>query len=161
MLMLELDDAVKVASEVIEDYFDDKWHPEERDYLRQELMQKCYFVKRDDSPEKDLADLIDDVNVVEIGDQIAHGKLSQWCISWRVAATTQLARSMWKWQTGDPAPGIYEVTFTIEPSPERYLNYAYWNGERWYSYKTDGYIEDKAPGAKVLAWRERSEPYQG
>jgi len=92
MLMLELDDAVKVASEVIEDFFGDKWHPEEQAYLRQELMQKCYFAKSDGSPETELFGLIADVNMVEIGDHITRGDLSQWCISWRTTAIIQLAR---------------------------------------------------------------------
>lgn len=92
MLMLTLDDAVKVASDVIEEYFDCKWYPEERDYLRQELLQKCYFAKREYSPEKELADLIDDVNVVEIGKHIKQGDLSNWSQIWKATAIIQLAR---------------------------------------------------------------------
>ena len=71
-LLLTLDDAVKVARQLVIDQMDDD------DIIRQELMQKCHIPPKDD-PAKRLNDLIFDVNPAEIASQIESDNLRNWC----------------------------------------------------------------------------------
>ena len=73
MLMLELDDAVKVAKRLVEDQMTDE------DIIRQELEQKCWFPPNTDEAAKRLNDLIFDINPAEICSQIESDNLKHWC----------------------------------------------------------------------------------
>lgn len=73
MLMLTLDDAVKVTRELVNDMMDDD------DIIRQELEQKCWFPPRKDESAERLSDLIFDINPAEICSQIEKDNLKQWC----------------------------------------------------------------------------------
>jgi len=72
MLMLTLDDAIKVTQRLVKDAMDDE------DIIRQELEQKCW-VPSDSEPVKRLYDLIFDINPAEICAQIESGNLKKWC----------------------------------------------------------------------------------
>ena len=73
MLMLSLDDAVKVAKRLIADNMDDD------EIIRQELEQKCWFPPRTDDAAKRLNDLICDITPAEICTQIEADNLRNWC----------------------------------------------------------------------------------
>ena len=73
MLMLTLDDAVKVAKRLVVDEMDDD------EIIRQELEQKCWFPPKSDESAKRLNDLIFDINPAEICSQIESDNLKQWC----------------------------------------------------------------------------------
>ena len=73
MLMLTLDDAVKVTKELVNEMMDDD------DIIRQELEQKCWFPPREDKAARRLSDLIFDINPSEICSQIETDNLKQWC----------------------------------------------------------------------------------
>lgn len=73
MLMLELDDAVDVVMSLFGDAVDDK------EFIRSELEQKCWFSPKTDVAAKRLNDLIFDINPEEIGAQIASDNLRKWC----------------------------------------------------------------------------------
>lgn len=73
MLMLELDDAVKVTKRLVEDQMTDE------DIIRQELEQKCWFPPDTDEAAKRLNDLIFDINPAEICSQIESDNLKHWC----------------------------------------------------------------------------------
>ena len=73
MLMLTLDDAVKVAKRLIRDNMDDD------EIIRQELEQKCWIPFEEDDPAKRLNDLIFDINPAEICSQIESDNLKNWC----------------------------------------------------------------------------------
>lgn len=73
MLMLELDDAVKVTKWLVEDQMTDE------DIIRQELEQKCWFPPHTDEAAKRLNDLIIDINPAEICSQIESDNLKHWC----------------------------------------------------------------------------------
>lgn len=73
MLMLELDDAVKVTKWLVEDQMTDE------DIIRQELEQKCWFPPNTDEAAKRLNDLIFDINPAEICSQIESDNLKNWC----------------------------------------------------------------------------------
>ena len=73
MLMLELDDAVKVTKWLVEDQMTDE------DIIRQELEQKCWFPPSTDEAAKRLNDLIFDINPAEICSQIESDNLKHWC----------------------------------------------------------------------------------
>lgn len=73
MLMLTLDDAVKVTKGLVNDMMDDD------DIIRQELEQKCWFPPRKDESARRLSDLIFDINPTEICSQIERDNLKQWC----------------------------------------------------------------------------------
>ena len=74
MLMLSLDDAVKVAKRLIADNMDDD------EIIRQELEQKCWFPPRTDDAAKRLNDLIFDINPAEICTHIQKDNLKEWCV---------------------------------------------------------------------------------
>ena len=73
MLMLSLDDAVKVAKRLIADNMNDD------EIIRQELEQKCWFPPKKDEAAKQLNDLIFDINPAEICSQIESDNLKNWC----------------------------------------------------------------------------------
>lgn len=73
MLMLSLDDAVKVTQRLVIDKMYDT------EIIRQELEQKCWFPPKPDDAAKHLNDLIFDINPAEICSQIESGNLKNWC----------------------------------------------------------------------------------
>ena len=73
MLMLSLDDAVKVAKLLIADNMDDD------EIIRQDMEQKCWFPPKTDEAVKQLNDLIFDINPAEICAQIEADNLRNWC----------------------------------------------------------------------------------
>ena len=73
MLMISLDDAVKVAKRLIADNMDDD------EIIRQELEQKCWFPPRTDDAAKRLNNLICDITPAEICSQIESDNLRNWC----------------------------------------------------------------------------------
>lgn len=73
MLMLSLDDAVKVTQWLVEDGMNDE------EIIRQELEQKCWIPDKTNEPAKHLNDLIFDINPVEICAQIEADNLKKWC----------------------------------------------------------------------------------
>lgn len=73
MLMLTLDDAVKVTRSLVVDGMDDE------EIVRQELEQKCWFPPKTDKAAKQLNDLIFDINPAEICSQIESDNLKNWC----------------------------------------------------------------------------------
>ena len=73
MLMLSLDDAVKVAKQLIRDDMDAD------EIIRQELEQKCWFPPKTSNAAKRLSDLIFDINPAEICSQIESDNLREWC----------------------------------------------------------------------------------
>lgn len=75
MLILSLDDAVKVAKRLVIDCMDDD------EIIRQELEQKCWLPPKTDEAAKHLNGLIFDINPAEICSQIESDKLRQWCVT--------------------------------------------------------------------------------
>lgn len=73
MPMLTLDDAVKVAKQLVRDEIDDD------ETIRQELEQKCWLPPNSDEAARHLNDLIFDINPAEICCQIESDNLKQWC----------------------------------------------------------------------------------
>lgn len=73
MLMLALEDAVKVAKRLVVDYMDDE------EIILQELEQKCWLPPEKDEAAKQLNDLIFDINPAEICSQIESDNLKNWC----------------------------------------------------------------------------------
>ena len=73
MLMLTLDDAVKVTQWLVEDGMNDE------EIIRQELEQKCWIPSEINEPAKRLNDLIFDINPAEICAQIKADNLKKWC----------------------------------------------------------------------------------
>ena len=73
MLMLTLDDAVKVAQRLIADGVDDKA------IIRQELEQKCWLPPARSLAAERLRNLIWDINPHEICAQIEDGNFQTWC----------------------------------------------------------------------------------
>lgn len=73
MLMLSLDDAVKVTQRLVRDNMNDT------EIIRQELEQKCWFPPKSNDAAKHLNDLIFDINPAEICSQIESDNLKNWC----------------------------------------------------------------------------------
>ena len=73
MLMLSLEDAVKVTQRLVRDKMNDT------EIIRQELEQKCWFPPKSDDAAKHLNDLIFDINPAEICSQIESDNLKNWC----------------------------------------------------------------------------------
>lgn len=73
MLMLSLDDAVKVAKRLVIDGMDVD------EIIRQELEQKCWFPPKTDDAAKRLNDLICDITPAQICAQIKSDNLRYWC----------------------------------------------------------------------------------
>lgn len=73
MLMLTLDDAVKVAKQLVEDGVGDET------IIREELEQKCWTPPKTDKAASNLNYLIFDINPTEICAQIEQDNLNDWC----------------------------------------------------------------------------------
>ena len=73
MLMLMLEDAVKVAQQLVEYGVDNE------EIIRQELEQKCWFPPKKDEAAEHLNNLIFDINPAEICSQIESDNLKNWC----------------------------------------------------------------------------------
>ena len=73
MLLLSLDNAVKVAKRLVRDGMDDDV------VIRQELEQKCWYPPKTDEAAKHLNELISDINPAEISSQISQDNLTDWC----------------------------------------------------------------------------------
>lgn len=73
MLLLSLDNAVKVTKRLVRDGMDDDV------VIRQELEQKCWFPPKTDEAAKHLNELISDINPAEISSQISQDNLTDWC----------------------------------------------------------------------------------
>jgi hypothetical protein len=71
--MLTLDDAVKVAKQLVADEMDDA------EIIRQELEQKCWFPPTTDTAAERLSDLIFDISPAEICAHIQKDNLREWC----------------------------------------------------------------------------------
>lgn len=78
MLLLSLDNAVKVTKRLVRDGMDDDV------VIRQELEQKCWFPPKTDEAAKHLNELIHDINPAEICGQIRQDNLTDWCYSVQV-----------------------------------------------------------------------------
>lgn len=72
MLMLSLDDAVKVAKRLVIDDMDND------EIIRQELEQKCWFPPT--TAAERLNELIFDINPAEICAHIQSDNLNEWCV---------------------------------------------------------------------------------
>ena len=73
MLMLTLEDAVKVAKGLV------KYGVDNDKIIKQELEQKCWFPPKSNKAAKRLNDLIFDINPAEICSQIESNNLKNWC----------------------------------------------------------------------------------
>lgn len=73
MLMLTLDDAVKVTQRLVRDKMDSE------EIIRQELEQKCWFPPTPNEAASQLNNLIYDITPAEICAQIEAGNLKKWC----------------------------------------------------------------------------------
>ena len=73
MLMLSLDDAVKVAKRLIRDKMDDE------EIIRQELEQKSWIPPKADEAAECLDGLISNINPAAICGQIELDNLTGWC----------------------------------------------------------------------------------
>lgn len=84
MLMLGLDDAVKVCMDLLYNtsFFDDM--PKEEyetmpEFIESKFEQKCWIAPKTSEAGKHLSDLIADINPVEICSQIESDNLKNWC----------------------------------------------------------------------------------
>ena len=82
MLLLNLEDAVKVAKRLVVDGMDDE------EIIRQELEQKCWIPPKKDEAAKRLNDLIFCISPTEICNHIKSENLRNWC------ATVQMEMKM-------------------------------------------------------------------
>jgi hypothetical protein len=73
MLMLTLEDAVKVAQRLVIDGMDDE------EIIKQELEQKCWIQPKSNKAAEHLDNLIFDINPAEICSQIESDNLKNWC----------------------------------------------------------------------------------
>lgn len=73
MLMLTLEDAVKVTQQLV------RYGTDNEEIIRQELEQKCWLPPEMDEAAKRLNDLIFDINPAEICNQIESDNLKNWC----------------------------------------------------------------------------------
>ena len=91
MLMLTLDDAIKVCAELIRTYADDvELCEEDIDGIRQDLEQKCYFCNDNHDHFKELSNLIMDIRPAEIVEHIKEDRLKKWCLELQVAMMMEL-----------------------------------------------------------------------
>ena len=94
MLMLRVDDAIKVARRLIRDEMDDE------EIICQEMEQKCWFPPKSSEAAKRLNDLIFDINPAEICGQIESDNLTNWCRT----VQTEMKMAMVQlpcWEEGD------------------------------------------------------------
>lgn len=78
-MMLEIEDAVKVAIDNIRNNYNCDVDEEDEEILYQEMEQKCWLTHYDEPDLKHLIDLIMDVNPAEICSQIQSDNLKNWC----------------------------------------------------------------------------------
>ena len=95
MLMLTLDDAVKVTQQLVVDEVTNK------ELIRQELEQKCWFPPKADDAAKRLNDLIFDINPAEICSQIESDNLKNWCETIQVEMKMAMVQ-LPCWSGGEP-----------------------------------------------------------
>ena len=79
MLMLMLEDAIKVTKHLVENGVDDE------EIIKQELEQKCWFPPKTNKAAEQLSGLIFDINPAEICSQIESDNLKRWCETVQVA----------------------------------------------------------------------------
>lgn len=73
MLMLSIEDAVKVAKQLITEQMDDD------EIIYREFEQKCWLPPKTHAAAKHLYDLVCDLNPAEICAQIESDNLKRWC----------------------------------------------------------------------------------
>ena len=95
MLMLTLDDAVRVVRQLVVDEVTSK------EIIRQELEQKCWFPPNTDDAAKRLNDLIFDINPAEICSQIESDNLKNWCKTIQVEMKMAMVQ-LPCWSGGEP-----------------------------------------------------------
>lgn len=90
-LLLNIDDATKVAMRFLREYVSD---PDElEDLVHCEMEQNSYLCKMGEhDPRKDLAKLIMDINPRVIGEQIAEGEIRDWCADMQIMMQYSLIR---------------------------------------------------------------------
>lgn len=86
MLMLTLEDAVKVAKRLIRDGMDDE------EIIRQELEQKCWIPPNTDEAAKRLNDLIFCINPAVICSHVESDELKSWCEYMRIEMKMAIVR---------------------------------------------------------------------
>ena len=86
MLMLTLEDAVKVAKGLV------KYSVDNDKIIRQELEQKCLLPSETDEAAKRLNDLIFDINPAEICNQIETDNLTNWCKTMQVEMKMEMVQ---------------------------------------------------------------------
>jgi hypothetical protein len=86
MLMLSLDDAAKVAEQLIANDETDS------EIIRQEIAQKCWIAPTEDKAAEELSGLICDINPAEICCQIESDNLKGWCGTMQVNMTMAMAK---------------------------------------------------------------------
>ena len=94
MLMLTLDDAVKVAEKIVEVYIDHSIEEGDTEYIKQELEQKCYIPEKGSAAER-LSGLIMDINPAEVASMIQDDKLREWCKTIQVEMNMSLIKMDW------------------------------------------------------------------
>lgn len=86
MLMLSLDDAVKVAKRLVIDKMDYE------EIIRQEMEQKCWLPPSTSGAAHRLNFLISDINPADICDQIKSDNLKNWCEMIQAEMTMAMAQ---------------------------------------------------------------------
>ena len=95
MLMLTLDDAVRVVRQLVVDEVTSK------EIIRQELEQKCWLPPNTDDAAKRLNGLIFDINPAEICSQIESDNLKNWCETIQVEMKMAMVQ-LPCWSGGEP-----------------------------------------------------------
>lgn len=95
MLMLTLEDAVRVTVDLLE-YYDVQVEDSDVDYIEQELEQKCYvgIPDKNKSFAEELDGYIMDINPAEIASQIESDHLRNWCKNLQVAMHMAMIQGM-------------------------------------------------------------------
>lgn len=83
MLMLTLDDAVKVAM---------RYSDMDEEILRSEFEQKCWISSDKTNPKQELSEAICDINPKEIASHIENDSLGEWCEGLQAFMTMRLYR---------------------------------------------------------------------
>lgn len=87
-LYFPLDNILEVTKRLIEDGIDDE------DSIRREFLMRCYLPYKGSNMEKELNRLIRDINIAEIGFQIAEDQLDKWCDRMRTKMNIALTQLM-------------------------------------------------------------------
>lgn len=92
-LLLNIDDATRVAMNFLRRYVDSFDPDELEDIVHSEMEQKSYIANMGQyDARKELIGLIMDINPREIGEQIAENNLKVWCDSIQTATQIALIR---------------------------------------------------------------------